>query len=133
MHTIRSAKVVMAIFFFTGEDDLADIIEEIVSIKSVYFSLGRSLRLRPDDLRAVSEACGSTGTGTGAGKESDHNYTERALNDVVLLWLRQKYNVERFGPPTWRMLAEAVDKHAGGNDHELAKKIALNHPKGEFF
>ena len=89
MHTIRSAKVVMAIFFFTGEDDLADIIEEIVSIKSVYFSLGRSLRLRPDDLRAVSEACGSTGTGTGAGKESDHNYTERALNDVVLLWLRQ--------------------------------------------
>ena len=99
----------------------------------MYFSLGRSLRLRPDDLRAVSEACGSTGTSTGAGKESDHSNTERALNDVVLLWLRQKYNVERFGPPTWRMLAEAVDKHAGGNDHELAKKIALNHPKGEFF
>lgn len=95
MHTIRSVKVVMVIYF-TGEDDLADIIEEIVSIKSVYFSLGRSLRLRPDDLRAVSEACGSTSTG--AGEESDHN-AERALNDVVLLWLRQKYNVERFGPP----------------------------------
>ena len=96
----------------------------------MYFSLGRSLWLRPDDLRAVSEACGSTSTG--AGEESDHN-AERALNDVVLLWLRQKYNVERFGPPTWRMLVEAVDKHAGGNDHELAKKIALNHPNGKIF
>jgi hypothetical protein len=114
------------LLFFTGEDDLADIIEEIISIRSVYFSLGRSLRLRPDNLRAISESCSSTG----ACDESDAD-TERALNDVILLWLRQRYNVERFGPPTWRMLVEAVDKHTGGNDHELAKKIALNHPKGK--
>ena len=103
---------------YTGEDDLADIMEEIVSIKSVYFSLGRSLRLRAEDLKAICEAYPS---------ESD---AERALNDVLLLWLQQKYNVQRFGPPTWRMLVEAVDKHAGGNDHNLAKKIALNHLEG---
>ena len=76
--------------------------------------------MRADDLRAISEAY-PTGSEPNA---------ERALNDVMLLWLQQKYNVERFGPPTWRMLVEAVDKHAGGNDHDLAKKIALNHPKG---
>ena len=109
------------IAIFTEEDDLADIMEEIVSIKSVYFSLGRSLRLQTDDLKDISEAYPI------GGSESD---TERALNDVLLLWLQQKYNIERFGPLTWRMLVGAVDKHAGGNDHELAKKIALNRPKG---
>ena len=86
----------------------------------MYFSLGRSLWLQANDLKAISEAYPT----------SDESDAERALNDVLLLWLQQKYNVERFGLPTWRMLVEAVDKHAGGNDHELAKKIALNHPKG---
>ena len=50
--------------------------------------------------------------------------------DVLLLWLLQKYKVEKFGPPTWRMLVEAVDKKTGGNNHELAKEIASNHPTG---
>lgn len=92
--------------------------EEILSVKSAYFSLGRSLRLRDSDLKAIREA---------QLKQSDD---EDALNDVLLLWLHQKYNVERFGPPTWRMLVEAVDKKSGGNNHELAKKIASDHPTG---
>ena len=92
--------------------------EEILSVKSAYFSLGRSLRLRDSDLKAIREA---------QLKQSDD---EDALNDILLLWLHQKYNVERFGPPTWRMLVEAVDKKSGGNNHELAKKIASDHPTG---
>ena len=89
--------------------------EEVVSIQSTYFQLGRMLRLRDHDLKVIREA-----------------YTNEvdALNDVLLLWLDQKYNVERFGPPTWRMLAEAVDKKTGGNNHYLAKEIASNHPAG---
>jgi hypothetical protein len=55
---------------------------------------------------------------------------DQALKDVLLLWLNQEYKVERFGPPTWRMLVEAVDKKTGGNNHELAKEIASNHPIG---
>ena len=45
-------------------------------------------------------------------------------------WLQGSYNVQKFGPPTWRMLVKAVDSPAGGNDHNLAKKIASNHPVG---
>ena len=52
----------------------------------------------------------------------------QALSDTLELWLQQKYKVERFGPPTWRMLVEAVNQEGGGNNHELAKKIALEHP-----
>ena len=82
----------------------------------MYFALGRSLRLNNDDLKAIRIKY-----------ESD---ADSALNDVLLLWLTKQYNDDRFGPPTWRMLVEAVDKKSGGNDHELAKEIALNHPAG---
>lgn len=89
-----------------------------MSIKLVYYSLGRSLRLQLSDLKAIREACTN---------EFD---TEQALEDVLLLWLQQKYDVGRFGQPTWKMLVEAVDKKSGGNNHDLAKQIASNHPKG---
>ena len=97
--------------------------EEVVSIQSMYFQLGRMLRLRDHDLKAIRKAY----TNEAYPNEVD---AESALNDVLLLWLDQKYNVERFGPPTWRMLVEAVDKKTGGNNHDLAKEIASNHPAG---
>ena len=92
--------------------------EEVLDIKAVCFALGQSLRLRYDNLEAIRKKYPN---------ESDH---ERALTDVLLLWLKNEYNVERFGPPTWRMLVEAVNKRSGGNNQELAKQIALNHPAG---
>ena len=92
--------------------------DEVLSMKLSYYSLGRSLRLQSADLKAIREAYPS---------ESD---AEQALEDMLLLWLHQKYTVERFGPPTWRMLVEAVDKKSGGNNHDLAKEIASNHPAG---
>ena len=76
----------------TGEDDLADIMDEVLTIKSIYFALGQSLRLKNANLQAIHTKYPS---------ESD---SELALHDVLLLWLEQQYNVERFGPPTWRML-----------------------------
>ena len=36
--------------------------------------------------------------------------------------------VERFGKPTWRRLAEAVKDHVGGNNCALAQTIARDHP-----
>ena len=91
---------------------------EIISIKSIFPTFGRSLRLKPVDLKAICEAYPT---------ESDNN---QAFQDMLLLWLHQKYNVERFGPPTWRMLVEAVDKTSGGKYHDLAEKIASNHAIG---
>ena len=104
--------------FVIDEDDLADVMDEVLTIKSKYFALGRSLRLKNPNLQAIR---------TKYPTESDF---ELALNDVLLLWLDKQYNVGRFGPPTWQMLVEAIDKESGGNNHELAKQIALNHPTG---
>ena len=99
----------------SDKDDLIDVLEEVLPIKSVFFTLGQSLRLQVTDLRSIREKY----------PESD---AEQALSDSLELWLQQKYNIKRFGPPTWRMLVEAVDREGGGNNHELAKMIALNHP-----
>ena len=92
--------------------------KEVLDVKSMYFALGQSLKLRNDDIGAIHKDYPN---------ESDH---EQALNEVLLLWLKKEYDVERFGPPTWRMLVEAVNKKSGGNNYELAKQIALNHPAG---
>ena len=102
------------------EDDLTDIMEEVLDVKSVWFEFGCSLRLRSDDLEDICKKYPN---------ESDRD-VKRALNNVLRLWLKKKYNVEKFGPPTWRMLVEAVNKKSGGNNYELAKQISLNHPAG---
>ena len=88
--------------------------DEVVSIKSAYYSLGRSLGLPAGELNAVRRQCPGD--------------VEQALNDILLLWLQQKYNVIKYGVPSWRMLVKAVDKESGGNNHAVAKRIASNHP-----
>ncbi len=52
---------------------------------------------------------------------------DQAFTDVLLAWLRQRYNVTKYGPPTWHMLMGAVDSPAGGNNHALALTISHNH------
>ena len=60
----------------------------------------------------------------------EHPSDSDGLEDVLLLWLNHKYDKKKHGPPTWRMLVEAVDRKSGGDNRELAKQIALNHPAG---
>ena len=95
---------------------MLEVVEAVLPIKSVYFALGQSLRLRAADLRSIKE------------KYPNESDDRQALSDILELWLQKKYKVDKFGPPTWRMLVEAVNREAGGNNHELAKKIALKYP-----
>ena len=100
---------------------MTDVLEEVLSLKCVYYPLGECLRLNNDSLKHIRKSF------------PDDSAADQALKQVLLLWLGQSYNVSKFGPPTWRMVVEAVDKKTGGNNHELAKQIALNHPSGKFF
>ena len=101
--------------FNLAENDLSEVIEEILPIQSRYYYLGRSLNLKIADLRKIRD---------------EHPTESDALEDVLLLWLNQQYDVKNCGYPTWRRLVEAIDKKSGGDNHELAKQIALNHPAG---
>ena len=100
---------------YIDEDDLSTIIEEILPLESRYYNLGRSLNLKITDLRKIRD---------------EHPSDSDGLEDVLLLWLNQKYDKKKHGPPTWRMLVEAISKKSGGDSHELAKQIALNHSAG---
>ena len=46
------------------------------------------------------------------------------LRTVIVLWLQREYDVEQYGPPSWRALVEAVADPTGGNDTHLAESIA---------
>ena len=92
--------------------------KEVMQVKTRYKTFGMMLGLGFTELEAI--------------QRTNAFDVEDALVAVVITWLRQKYNVEKFGHPTWRRIVEALDNEAGGNNHALAKRIARNHPGTRF-
>ena len=70
--------------------------------------IGLSLRLDPNELKKI---------------EMERKGPEDCLTDALYLWLKGNYNTERYGNPSWELLATAVADPAGGNDSTLAKDI----------
>ena len=101
-------------FMYAGESDFRDVCRELVAIKAMYYQLGVELGLSPGELDAIR-------------RENSHD-ADQAFNVVVLRWLRQQYQVERFGRPTWKRLIEAVESPVGGNNPALAAQMAVRHP-----
>ena len=93
---------------------MLDVLELLMPHKSHYYNIGIGLRLSIEFLDEIEEKF-----------DSD---PRKALRKVVGAWLQKKYDVSKFGLPTWQMLVKAIDSPAGGNDHQLAEKIALDHP-----
>ena len=93
-----------------AEGDFREVYCELVSIKARYYQLGIVLGLPPGELEAI--------------RKTQSQDMEVALIQVLLLWLRQRYNTEKYGHPTWQRLREAVDSPAGGENPALAEEIA---------
>ena len=56
--------------------------------------------------------------------ENDYRFTdERALLAVLTEWLKQNYDLEKYGLPSWSRLADAVERI----DHALAIAIKERH------
>jgi len=95
------------------EDDLRDVISTVADITLRWQDLGVSLGIRQSELENIL---------------SDRSHSPvNCLKLMLTQWLRQNYNVERFGEPTWRRLVEAVGDHMGGNNVVLAQTIAREH------
>ena len=97
----------------SDENDLNDVCQEIVSIKYNYYQLGVALGLPAGELDSIRPI-------------SFYN-VDQAFSAVLLVWLRQRFDVDRHGHPTWRRLVEAVDSPNGGNNPPLAIAIASRH------
>ena len=104
-------------FFFSlllAEGDLSDVCREVVGIESRYYQFGIALGLLSGQLDSIRTAY--------------HQLIDQAFYQVLLLWLRQSYDYQRHGRPTWRRLVEAVDSPSGGKNTALAMVIASRHP-----
>ena len=104
----------MYLSLYIAEDDFHTVYSELLTVKANYYQLGIGLGLPPGELL----------TAIRKGPQD----IELAFSDVLLSWLRQCYNVDRFGFPTWRKLVEAVNSQAGASNPALAADIAARHP-----
>ncbi len=84
----------------------------LTTVQSRYYEIGTQLHLRALD----------------AIRKNSSTDTTIAMGEVVEEWLKENYNTEKFGHPSWKMLVEVVANPNGGNNNYLAKKIAREHP-----
>ena len=96
-----------------AEEDFHEVYHELWTIKANYHQLGVMLGLPPGELQTI--------------KLANSQNIAQAFTDVLLTWLRQQYNVQKHGLPTWQRLVEAVDSPCGGSNPALAIRIAENH------
>lgn len=94
-------------------DDLFDVKRELISVAGNWKQIGIALRLKRTQLEHIQTV-----------NDDDPN---ACLTSVVIEWLNRKYNVKRFGEPTWRWLVEALGDPAGGANKALARNIARRH------
>ena len=98
-----------------GIDDLIDIKSELLPVAARWKDIGLSLRLALGKLNVI---------------ERDNRNSEDCLTKTLELWLKQDYDADQRGLPSWRLLATAVGDPVGGNNCALAKKITKDHVTG---
>ena len=111
-----SSVLLLCEYLETGKDTLFDVYEAVYDCRAKWRNLCLALRVSSSNLSTIDEK-----------RRGD---PDTCLQDGLSLWLQGHYNTDTHGPPTWRMLVEAVYRKSGGDDHELAKQIASNHPAG---
>ena len=82
---------------------------ELEPVTERWKHIGLALRLDPSELKKI--------------ERENRDNLEDCLTEVLTLWLKKAYNTERFGEPSWELLARAVAHPAGGNNPALAQEI----------
>ena len=79
-------------YYLTATDDLLAVEQELGEF-SKWEDLGLNLGLSADSLEIIEE---------------DQRLTKGRVRAVLLKWLQKEYDVDKHGPPLWKVLAEAV-------------------------
>ena len=79
--------------FCTASEHLADVKHELGDFAQ-WKGLGLNLGLSPSRLEVIEE---------------DYKWTNERLEAVLLRWLRRNYNLNKYKPPSWRRLVDAVE------------------------
>ena len=93
-----------------GIGDLYDVTVQLRDVAARWRYVGLALRLRDPDLSSIA---------------AEGKPVMDCLTDMLRLWLNKNYDVDKYGEPSWQMLAEAVREPVGGNNPALADKIYM--------
>lgn len=92
-------------------DDLGEVIKVLRNeVVNDWMKIGLELNLRYSDLAPLRHECNSQ--------------TEQ-LRGMLNLWLTKAYNTSKYGLPTWRSLAGAIESPTGANNRAVANKIRV--------
>ena len=91
-----------------GIDDLIDVKVKVLPVAARWRDIGLVLGISDSKLETIK-------ANTLAVKDR--------LTDMLRLWLKRAYNVEKYGEPSWQPLIEAVRSPAGGDSPALVDKI----------
>ena len=95
-----------------GIDDLFDVKRELLPVIPRWKQIGLALRLDRNHLKKI---------------ERENRDLEDCLTEALAMWLKKAYNTERFGEPSWELLARAVAHPSGGNNPALAEEISMKY------
>ena len=89
--------------------DLFEVKGKLLPVTERWKHIGLALRLDPSELKKI--------------ERENRDNLEDCLTEVLTLWLNKAYVTEKFGEPSWELLARAVGHPAGGNNPALAEDI----------
>ena len=112
--TLYSSCLCSLVFFSTGEQDLHDVLSAAIEVAARWKYIGDMFQLSPGSLDTIEKA--------------NFHQPDDCLREVILRWLRRSGTSH--SPPTWRRVVEVVGCPTGGNNPELARRIASQHSKG---
>ena len=85
---------------------------ELTPVTARWKQVGLALRLNPARLDVI---------------QKENRELDICVSEALTLWLNKCYNTDKYGDPSWKLLAEAVGHSAGGNNRALAINITEKH------
>ena len=114
MKRTRISKYFITSFLIAGINDLHEVLLEVKSLAARWNMLGLALGLYQPQLDTI---------------KVDNPDVENCLRAVLTNWLKQMYDVQKFGEPSWPVLVKAVASTIGGSNPALAQDIARKYNK----
>ena len=107
---IANSLIYYLYIYTTGKDgDLHKVFDAVYDCRAKWYNLCLALQVSDDDLSAIKR---------------EHRDIATCLLRGISLWLQR---VHSYGPPTWRVLVDAIANSSGGDNHVLALELADKH------
>ena len=114
-HCLLTCSLALRLLLLSADDDLHDVYDGVYTLTARWSDICFALKLSTAQEETIRS-------------ETRGENSAQCLRMVLTKWLQKSYNVDRYGPPTWRLLVKAVGSPAGGNNCALAETIAKAHP-----